>query len=86
MNERIAELYRLILRLETIEDCEALFADLCTPKELEKMAERVFAAKLLLDGNSYNQVIAQTEISSATLSRISRCVQYGQGYSRFLKP
>ncbi len=85
MNEKIEALYRLILRMETLEDCQALFNDLCTAKEIEKMAERVYAAKLLLAGNTYNQTIAQADISSATLSRVSRCVQYGQGYSRFLK-
>ena len=49
------------------------------------MAERVFAAKLLLQGNTYSQVMSQADISSATLSRVSRCVQYGQGYSSLLK-
>ncbi len=83
--EKIEQLYQLILRMDTMEDCRALFNDLCTEKEIEKMAERVRAAKLLLEGKTYNQVIAQTDISSATLSRVSRCVQYGQGYSRFLK-
>ena len=85
MDEKIEALYRLILRMETVEDCRALFSDLCTAKEIEKMAERVYAAKLLLAGNTYNQPLAQADISSATLSRVSRCVQYGQGYSRFLK-
>ena len=83
--EKIKQLYEVILSLESIEDCQALFADLCTDKEVEKMAERVYAAKLLLAGHTYNQVIAETEISSATLSRVSRCVQYGKGYSKFLK-
>ena len=68
-----------------MEDCYALFDDLCTAKEIEKMAERVEAAKLLMEGKTYNQVIAETDISSATLSRVSRCVQYGKGYSKFLK-
>ena len=63
----------------------ALFDDLCTRKELEKMAERIYAAKLLLEGKTYNQIMAESDISSATLSRVSRCVQYGQGYSRLLK-
>ena len=49
------------------------------------MAERCFAAKLLLEGNTYSQVMAQADISSATLSRVSRCVQYGSGYSKLLK-
>ena len=48
------------------------------------MAERCHAAKLLLEGNTYNQVMAQADISSATLSRVSRCVQYGQGYRKLL--
>ena len=85
MNKKIEELYRVILSLETVEDCQALFDDLCTVKEIEKMAERIEAARLLMEGKTYNQVIAETDISSATLSRVSRCVQYGNGYSRFLK-
>ena len=83
--EKIEALYQLILQLKTAEDCHKLFDDLCTVKEIEKMAERVYAAKLLLEGKTYNQVISQADISSATLSRISRCVQYGHGYSAFLK-
>jgi len=83
--EKLDALYQLILRLEDLDDCKALFEDLCTYKELEKMAERVCAAKLLMEGKTYNQVIAETDISSATLSRVSRCVQYGKGYSKFLK-
>ncbi len=84
-NEKIRELLELILRLDNMADCEALFEDLCTRKELEKMAERVYAARLLLEGKTYSQVIAQSDISSATLSRVSRCVQYGTGYSKLLK-
>lgn len=85
MQEKIGALYDAIVSLESREQCQELFDDLCTRKEIEKMAERLFAAKLLLEGNTYNQVIAQSDISSATLSRVSRCVQYGQGYSRILK-
>ena len=82
---KIEDLYRVISRLETPEQCRDLFQDLCTQKELEKMAERIFAARLLMAGNTYNQVISQSDISSATLSRVSRCVQYGNGYSKLLK-
>ena len=82
--EKIEALFKLILSLDNIEDCRAFFDDLCTKKELEKMAERVFAAKLLIEGNTYNQVMAQADISSATLSRVSRCVQYGAGYKAIL--
>ena len=84
-NEKIAELYRIIAQLGSAEECRLLLEDLCTTKELEKMAERIHAAKLLLEGKTYNQVIADTDISSATLSRVSRCVQYGNGYRKILK-
>lgn len=80
----VSELYKLILSLETEEDCEKLFEDLCTYKEVEQMAQRVKAAKLLMEGKTYNQVIEETDISSATLSRVSRCVQYGDGYRNFI--
>ena len=78
-------LYQLIAEITDPEDIRNLFDDLCTRKEVENMAERIFAAKLLMEGNTYNQVMAQADISSATLSRVSRCVQYGKGYSKFLK-
>lgn len=83
--EKIDALFKLILSLDNMDDCRAFFDDLCTKKELEKMAERVFAAKLLIEGNTYNQVIANADISSATLSRVSRCIQYGTGYAKMLK-
>ena len=84
-DEKIEALLRMILTLDNMEDCRALFDDLCTRKELEKMAERIYAAKLLLEGKTYNQVMGEADISSATLSRVSRCVQYGNGYKRVLK-
>lgn len=83
--ERVDQLYSLIVSLDNVEDCRALFEDLCTIKEVENMAERLWAAKLLMEGNTYNQVMAKADISSATLSRVSRCVQYGNGYAKLLK-
>ena len=85
MQEKMDELYDVIVSLKTREQCRELFDDLCTQKEIEKMAERLYAAKLLMAGNTYSQVIAQSDISSATLSRVSRCVQYGKGYARVLR-
>ena len=78
-------LFELIATITDPADCKALFQDLCTAKEIENMAERVFAAKLLLEGKTYNQIMEEADISSATLSRVSRCVQYGEGYSKLLK-
>lgn len=83
--EHIDALFALLSKIDNVQDLENLFADLCTKKELENMAERLFAAKLLLEGNTYTQVMSQVNISSATLSRVSQCVQYGNGYSRLLK-
>ena len=78
------ELFDAILRLKSREDCEIFFRDLCTYKELDSMAQRVVSAKLLKKGETYEQIIAKTDISSATLSRVSRCVKYGEGYKKFL--
>ena len=83
--KHIDALIKLLVSLENEQDCRALLDDLCTNKELENMAERCHAAKLLLEGKTYAQVMEQVEISSATLSRVSRCVQYGDGYAKLLK-
>ena len=83
-NKMTDDLYDLIASLKTREDCRKLFSDMCTNKEIEQMAQRIFAARLLIEGKTYNQVIEETDISSATLSRVSRCVQYGEGYRKFL--
>ena len=82
--QRMEFLYQLLAGIQTPEDMAALLEDLCTRKEVENMAERVFAARLLLENNTYAQVMEQCSISSATLSRVSRCVQYGTGYRRAL--
>jgi TrpR-related protein YerC/YecD len=82
---RIDNLFKVIAAIDNPDDCRALFDDLCTVKEIENMAERLHAAKLLMEGNTYAQVMAQSDISSATLSRVSRCVQYGKGYSKVMK-
>ena len=83
--EKKEQLYALLAKIDDPDDIQNLFDDLCTKKEIENMAERLYAAKLLLEGKTYNQVMAQSDISSATLSRVSQCVQYGKGYSQLLK-
>lgn len=83
--QRVEQLFQLIAGIDDPEDIKVLFEDLCTTKEIQNMAERCYAAQLLLEGKTYNQVMARADISSATLSRVSRCVQFGSGYSRLLK-
>ena len=85
MKEDITELFRLIASLKTEEEIRLLFDDLCTYKEIDSMAQRLKSAKLLLEGSTYEEIIRKTDISSATLSRVSRCVKYGKGYKTVLK-
>ena len=68
-------LFDAILSLETREECYNFFEDLCTVKEISDMAQRLEAAKLLLSGSTYDQIVKAVEISTATISRI----QYGSG-------
>lgn len=82
---QVEEFYKAILSLKSVKECESFFADLCTYKEVEQMTQRIIAAKLLLNGDTYEEVIKKTEISSATLSRVSKCVKYGEGYKTVLK-
>ena len=75
----LKELYTELLKLETEEEAEKFLDDLCTIKELEAMCQRLKAAKMLLNGKTYNEIVEETEISSATLARVSKCVRYGDG-------
>lgn len=75
--------------LASIEDPQAisrLLEDLCTYTEIDQMGQRIECARLLMEGNTYSQIIEKTEISSATLSRVSRCLQRGAGGYRELLP
>ena len=82
----LQELYGAILSLQSEKDVELFLDDLCTIKELESMCQRLQAAKMLLDGKTYNEIVEATEISSATLARVSKCVRYGNGgYKTALK-
>ncbi len=79
------ELYNAIISLNTQEDCENFFQDLCTYKEIAAMNQRVIAARLLSEGKTYEKIINQTEISSATLSRVNKCLKYGKGYKKLFQ-
>lgn len=72
-------LFESILELESIEECYAYFGDLCTIKELQDMAQRLDAAILLSEGESYQKITEKVKVSSATVGRVSRCLNYGNG-------
>ena len=81
-----SELYRVLASLHSEEEIRILFEDLCTYKEIEQMSQRLIAAEMLMQGMTYTQVTSKTDISTATLSRVSRCIQHGSGgYSSVLR-
>lgn len=85
-NPSMDRLFQTILNLETIDECYAYFEDLCTIKELNDMSQRLDAAVLLDQGLSYQKLMEQVAISTATIGRVSRCLNYGTGgYKTALK-
>ena len=79
-SESVDRLFRTILDLETVEDCYRFFEDICTIKELQDMAQRLDAAFLLDEGLNYQTISQEIGISTATISRVSKCLKYGNGY------
>lgn len=79
-------LFEGILTLKTVEECAALFDDLCTINEVIEMSNRMAAAKMLSDGKTYTEIIEKTGLSTATISRVNRCIKYGSdGYTAVLR-
>ena len=84
-NEEIDELFRAVLLLEDEEDCYRFFEDICTINEIHAIAQRLQVAKLLKEGKTYNEIESITKASTATISRINKCLVYGaDGYQRIL--
>ena len=71
--------YKAVLSLQTPEECAAFFEDLCTIKEIQSMAQRLVVAQMLADNRVYNEIVAQTGASTATISRVNRSLTYGNG-------
>ena len=72
-------LFEGILKLETVEECYRFFTDICTIKELQAMTQRLQVAKQLHEGRNYNEVCRDTGASSATICRVNKCLNYGDG-------
>ncbi len=75
----VARLLDIISRLETPEEYRLFFEDICTIRELQDMAQRLDVAILLREGKNYQEISAETAVSSATISRVNRCLLYGSG-------
>ena len=90
MNEKMKDekmdlLFRAILSLETLDECYNFFEDLCTVPELQEMSRRLYAAKLLSENCIYTDIAERTGLSTATISRVNRCLKYSsEGYLKVL--
>ena len=74
-------LYRAIVSLQDVDECRRFFQDLCTVSELKAMEQRMEVAMLLDQGLIYSYILERTGASSATISRVNRCLHYGaDGY------
>jgi len=86
MNEKLRDpqldtLFQAILNLKDVEDCYRFFDDLCTVNELRAMEQRFHVARMLSQGSIYSDIVAKTGASTATISRVNRCLNYGNdGY------
>lgn len=82
----IDELFKAILLLKDEEDCYRFFEDICTINEIHAIAQRLQVAKLLSEKRTYSEIEDMTNASTATISRINKCLIYGaDGYQRILK-
>lgn len=80
------ELYDVLMSLQSEDELKIFFEDICTPQEIANMNQRIECAIMLQHGETYTSIIEKTGISSATLSRISKCVQHSNGgFSELLK-
>ena len=77
--ESVDRLFQTFLNLKSLEDCYAYFEDICTIKEILDMSQRLDTAILLSKGLSYQKIAEQVEVSSATIGRVSKCLNYGTG-------
>ncbi|MCY8012491.1 YerC/YecD family TrpR-related protein [Bacillus haynesii] len=71
------QLFQSILSLKDLEECYRFFDDLCTINEIQSLAQRLEVARMLRDGNTYHKIETETGASTATISRVKRCLNYG---------
>lgn len=77
--EMVDTLFKAIMSLETLEECYNFFEDICTVKEIFDMSQRFEVARCLQQGKSYVNISALTGASTATISRVNKCLSYGSG-------
>ncbi len=72
-------MFEAILKLKTIDECRSFFEDVCTIKEMEAISQRLEVASMLKEGKNYMEISRVTGASTATISRVNKCLQYGSG-------
>lgn len=84
-NKFTDELFEAILQLDNLEECYRFFEDICTVKEIQSLSQRLKVAKLLQENKTYSEIEEITHASTATISRVNRCLVYGaDGYKLIL--
>ncbi len=84
-SEMVDHLYQAVLSLKDREDCYRFFDDLCTVGEIQVMAQRWMVARMLQEGETFNAINEKTGVSSATITRVRKCLVYGaDGYARII--
>ncbi|NLC65788.1 MAG: TrpR-like protein [Clostridium sp.] len=78
-SENKINLYKAVLSLKNEDACRRFFKDICTPKELKDLEDRLMVAQLLLKGLTYEKITEKTGMSSATIARVNRALVYGEG-------
>lgn len=80
------KLFEAIISIDNIDDCKDFFEDICTIKEIHDMAQRLQVARLLRNKKVFSDIIKETRASSATISRVNKCLNYGTGgYNKILE-
>ena len=78
-SEALDKLFKAIVKLETVDECYRFFDDICTIKELQDISQRLEVAFLLDEGKNYQEISKAIGVSTATISRVNKCLVYGSG-------
>ncbi|MBQ8407327.1 MAG: hypothetical protein IJY39_00535 [Clostridia bacterium] len=84
LTEDTRKLFSAILALESEEECAAFFEDICTIKEIQDLSQRLAVAEMLNSGEKYQKIEELTGASTATISRVNKCLNYGSGGYRIV--
>jgi TrpR-related protein YerC/YecD len=75
--KELDQLFQAVLSLKDLEECYRFFDDLCTINEIQSLAQRLDVARMLREGNTYHKIETETGASTATISRVKRCLNFG---------